>query len=151
MTRLEKIDLALEKKIQYNHLTGVVKGVKGNEIKKKCNGYISIALWDGKKNNYLYAHQFAYFIIYGKTPDCIDHINKDKTDNRIVNLREVTKQVNALNTSAKGVSFDKSGKKWVAKIQLNNKSHIIGRFELKEDAEKNYKDYKELIIKNKII
>ena len=49
MTRLEKIYLALEKKIQYNHLTGVVKGVKGNEIKKKCNGYISIALWDGKK------------------------------------------------------------------------------------------------------
>lgn len=148
MTRKDKINLALTKGISYNPLTGEVFGVSGKVLSKKCNKYIAITLWNEGKRNYLYAHQFAYFVEYGKTPKYIDHINRDKNDNRICNLREVTAQVNALNTDAIGVSFDKSGNKWVAAINLNNKKNVLGRFEKRLDAINKYKEYKQEIIKN---
>ena len=46
------------------------------------------------------------------------------------------------NTSGyRGVSFDKSRKKWVARVSINNTPKTIGRFEDKIDAAKAYNDY----------
>lgn len=135
MTRLEKIQLALDKGITYDHLNGNVYGVKGNVMTKKTNGYTSICLWHIHKRYYLYAHQFAFFIMYGKTPKYIDHINGDKTDNRISNLREVTKQENAFNMkNVKGYHFSKRDNKYIANIMLNGKNIQLGSFDNKKDA-----------------
>jgi len=71
-----------------------------------------------------------------------DHINNEKLDNRKCNLRSVTRSVNehnkpeaAYNTSgAKGVCWDKNRGKWKARININGKTHNIGRYEKFDEA-----------------
>ena len=58
----------------------------------------------------LSAHRAAWAILYGEWPDHIDHINRNRSDNRIVNLRSVTKAQNAQNQSPRGSSPYGSGR-----------------------------------------
>ena len=82
---------------------------------------------------------------YEKRPDLsldIDHINGVKTDNRINNLRLVTRSINLQNASMRchntsgfnGVSWHKSTKKWRAQIRVDGKSIHLGVFSNKKDA-----------------
>ena len=75
------------------------------------------------KNKMYYEHRLVWFYHYGKWPKGnIDHVNGDRNDNRINNLREATVQQNAFNkksltgssSSHKGVTWDKNSKKWKA-------------------------------------
>ena len=53
----------------------------------------------------------------------IDHINKDKQDNRICNLRIVNNAENSQNTNSKGYSWCKKDKIWRARIRLHGKDY----------------------------
>lgn len=72
----------------------------------------------------------------------IDHINGNKSDNRIGNLRLATFSENSWNAGKrsdntsgyKGVSFDKSRGLWAAYINAYGKRKYLGRFRLIEDA-----------------
>lgn len=72
----------------------------------------------------------------------VDHINRDKLDNRKKNLRICTRSQNNINQLAKsnnssghkGIGWDKARSKWRAQIKVNGKSKSIGRFENLEDA-----------------
>lgn len=72
----------------------------------------------------------------------IDHINRDKKDNRKENLRVCTARENCINrgmlknntSGTMGVCFDKSRNKWTATIVINNKNKHLGRYENIEDA-----------------
>ena len=80
----------------------------------------------------------------GYLPKIIDHINGDKLDNRIENLRSATvgqnqhnRKTNTNNTSGyKGVCWDKAMKKWRARIKLEDKSIHLGYFTNAEEADK---------------
>ena len=61
------------------------------------DGYTRIGI---KGRKYL-AHRLAWFFVHGETPDTIDHINGEKSDNRIANLRNVTQAQNLLNKKGK--------------------------------------------------
>ncbi|WP_328186873.1 HNH endonuclease [Marinobacter sp. OP 3.4] len=106
------------------------------------NGYRYIALLGTK---YL-AHRLAMIISgtdpYGKH---VDHINGDRDDNRLSNLRLVDNSQNhrngklhSSNTSGvSGVCWDKSVKKWIARVFVEpNVSKTIGVFQDIEDAKK---------------
>ena len=70
-----------------NKFNGKIAGHSNNR------GYLNIQF-----NSKLYLnHQLAWMYVYGYIPKYIDHINGDKHDNRITNLREVTNQQNCLN------------------------------------------------------
>lgn len=93
-------------------------------------------------------HRLAWFIAHDDLPlHCIDHINQDKTDNRICNLRDVTQSVNCRNRKRRsdntsgvtGVSFCKKSKKWRAVFWVNGKQHCVGFFDCKLEAELNLK------------
>jgi hypothetical protein len=70
----------------------VKTGAKAGSLKK--DGYIRIQIGE----NQFYAHRLVWFVTYGKFPDGdIDHLNGDRSDNRIENLRDVSRSVNNQN------------------------------------------------------
>ena len=102
-------------------------------------GYRQVNI-DGK---FYGAHRLVWLYHYGVWPsDQIDHINRDRTDNRIENLREATDAQNRRNMSRRhdntsghvGVSWCSRTKKWVAQIQHTGKNIFLGRCREKEDA-----------------
>ncbi|MDM3265729.1 HNH endonuclease [Citrobacter sp. Cf039] len=127
--------------LAYNKFTGQFFGRKsGNPIGRMHNkGYLRIAC--GKKC-YL-AHRLAWFFCYGVWPTEIDHIDNNKLNNSIGNLREVTHQLNQLNmplrsnntSGVKGVNWDKHRKRWRARVIINGKYFTAGHFKEIADAE----------------
>jgi hypothetical protein len=100
------------------------------------------------------AHRLAWFLFYGEWPIYeIDHINGDKTDNRIINLRDVPDRINAQNMGIHrnghlpGVS--KVGKKWRASIQIGKKQTHLGMFSTQEEAYRAYLAISDSLIKGK--
>ena len=95
----------------------------------------------------LRAHRVAWAIYYGEWPkDQVDHINGDRSDNRIVNLRNASNTENQWNSRArggyskhKGVTWDKNRGLWMAKISVNGKCINLGRFPTEESAHAAYK------------
>jgi len=93
------------------------------------------------------SHRLVWFIEHGKFPDLfIDHIDGNKLNNHISNLREVTNKQNTENRGAqknnklgrKGVFFNKKLKKYVAQIQNNGINHYLGLYATPEEAELAY-------------
>jgi hypothetical protein len=88
------------------------------------------------------AHRVAWALATGKWPDQqIDHINRDKTDNRFGNLREATPSQNRLNqkqrkskSGTQGVYWSEGKGKWVAQAVFEGKSVLFKRFNDKEEA-----------------
>lgn len=89
------------------------------------------------------AHRVAWAIYYGEWPQgFIDHINGDRADNRITNLRVVDHAGNGRNrrpgannrSGVLGVGWNKRHKKWRASIRHNGELIYLGAFEAKEDA-----------------
>lgn len=91
----------------------------------------------------LTAHRVAWAIFYGHEPiGQIDHINGDRADNRIENLRCVSNAENSKNTRLR--STNKSGTTgvyrhsqcdlWVAQITINGKTHGLGSYDCIEKA-----------------
>ena len=92
-----------------------------------------------------WAHRLAWLYVHGRMPYAkheIDHINGDKLDNRIENLREVSHGQNGQNTGLrvnnrsgiKGVSWAASRGNWLATITVHGKMRNLGRFDTLEDA-----------------
>jgi hypothetical protein len=110
------------------------------------NGYISLNV----KGRYFYVHRLVYFFHTGRWPELIDHIDCNKSNNRIENLREVNKSQNGLNrkdlmpnnkSGFNGVYWSKAAKKWIAQSTLNRKTTYIGGFNEPVEAAKAIKEY----------
>jgi len=139
-SKLERCQLLKSKGYTYDPETGYVFNPKGKKLIYKSNNYYEIRTKDSR----VYSHIFAWYFIYGSTVDYIDHINKDKNDNRIINLRSVTNQQNAFNSNAKGYTWDKQTNKWRVKIVLDGKNIHIGRFYTEEEARESYLEAKKI-------
>lgn len=72
----------------------------------------------------------------------IDHINGDKEDNRLINLRECDHRTNGRNckrsvkntSGITGVRMDKRIQKWVAEIKIDGTGRHLGSFDTIEEA-----------------
>jgi hypothetical protein len=103
-------------------------------------GYLCI--WDPKlgRGPVLY-HRLIWFQAYGHWPRRVDHINGEKLDNRLENLREVTKEQDSQNRRSKhlfkGIYFDKSRqspKKYRVRVQKNGRRWYIGAYLTEPEA-----------------
>ena len=86
---------------------GKVTNIKTKRIIKMFNngnGYLFFAIYGEKRKNY-YQHRFVYEVFKGKIPPHleIDHINNNKTDNRIKNLQLLTHKQNIEKTKNKPI------------------------------------------------
>jgi len=94
------------------------------------------------KNHRLLVHRVIYLIHKGHMPDIIDHIDNNKLNNNIENLREATKSQNCLNkkirkdsfSGIKNVCWSKQNNKWKVGITNNKKRIHIGYFTDIEEA-----------------
>jgi hypothetical protein len=88
-------------------------------------------------------HKWLWYHINGEIPKnmCMDHINRNRLDNRLENLRVVTYSDNARNAKKRGgtskypgVSFCSRDKKWRAFIQKELKQYSLGYHDTEEEA-----------------
>ena len=88
-------------------------------------------------------HRAVYLMHHGKLPKFIDHINGNRSDNRIENLREATKVENGYNrkmpshntTGVKNVFWMSDRNKWGVRIRVNKKPIWLGLHDDLEFAE----------------
>ena len=88
-------------------------------------------------------HRLVFMYHHGYVPKIVDHIDNDRTNNRIENLRETTQQLNCLNrvthknnkSGCKNVHWEKRVNKWCVLISVDRKRKVIGYFEDFEFAE----------------
>ena len=142
MTREEKCKLAIERGYTYDPETGLIYNRFKKEMRNKLNnkGYIRI-----ESDIHLLGHNFAWYWVNKECVDEIDHINGVRDDNRIVNLRAVTKNENQWNRlTAKGYYWNKKAQKWKSQIQLNNKVIYLGLFNTEQEARNAYLAAKEI-------
>lgn len=105
----------------------------------RSNGY----LWGCILNRGVMAHRVIFALACGAWPKGqIDHLNHDRQDNRLINLRVVAHSENGKNqklrstnsSGVNGVSWSKDRGKWVAQMVADSKPMMLGRFANFEDA-----------------
>jgi hypothetical protein len=145
MTLKDKLEYIKSIGWSYDQETGIIKSHTGNIINGIGGGsYIGCSFNKDKKVYKVLGHQLAWYFVYNEIPSIIDHINRNRRDNRISNLRIVTYQENSFNTNCKGYTFDKRSSKWRAQIRINNKIIRLGRFNTEFEANKAYLDAKKI-------
>lgn len=129
----------LRERLDYDPETGVFiwkktlssKNLNGkNAGKVNSHGYSSIKI---NYRNYL-AHRLAWLFVYKEWPkQFIDHINGNRLDNRIANLRTANYFINNRNrTKAKG--FSRVGNRFRARIVVNDRTIHLGLFDTEQEA-----------------
>lgn len=135
---------ALQQLLNYDPITGQFSWA--TRVSQRCkpgdpangrdngNGYRQITL----QGEAFMAHRLAWLYVYGEWPkEEIDHINGNRSDNRITNLRKASRKQNMENkrlyrnstSGVRGVSWDKKSQKWRAHIRSNGKSAHLGFYE----------------------
>lgn len=154
MTNKELLELALRmrERLVFNPVTGIFRWYKihglrvelGNIAGQRVNSHGYKHIQFEKK---LYpAHRLAWFFVHGDWPNQIDHINGNRADNRIENLRNVTVEINNQNrrtahknskTGVLGVIKKPSGK-FFAEIRVKGKKIHLGSFDDCQQASEAY-------------
>ena len=104
------------------------------------DGYYVVGLASGK----VPAHRIVWAMHNDDMPEIVDHINGDRTDNRIENLRAATRQQNNTNRALRsdnnsgvaGVRWHKQRSKWNARIKVDGKEISLGMYDDFELAKK---------------
>lgn len=112
-----------------------IGGIAGN---LSPSGY-----WDIKVGGHSYrAHRLAWLYMTKAWPtDLIDHIDRDKLNNKFSNLRDVTRSLNALNSKlridnvsgTKGITITEDST-WVSQLTVDKINYYLGVFKTPEEA-----------------
>lgn len=130
----------------YDEVTGILswrnnrrRGIQANSEAgwTSAEGYRTVTL---QRKSYL-VHRVIWLYVHGSFPQGqIDHINGNRIDNRIENLRDVSFAENRLNKKRHrsgrlyGCSFNKAQQKWISQITINKKIQYLGSFKTEQEA-----------------
>jgi len=139
--------MSINYKEKFIYLDGFLFHISTGEKAGWKNGHGYWQVYCDKK--YLRMQRVIWEMFNGPIPIGleIDHVDRNKDNNRIENLRLTTRSENALNRNVqsnnklgiKGVS--KSGKKFVAYTRVNKKTINLGYYNTPEEASKAYEDF----------
>lgn len=148
------------KEVRYDSISGLLywaysrRGARMGEIAGSLTneGYRQVQI----KRKVYSAHRLCWAIFYGSWPlGELDHINGDRADNRIENLRDVDRSINSQNKRVAqvnnkscgllGVTWNKQHKKWQSKIMAKKKMHHVGYFLDPDDAHRAYLEMKRVL------
>jgi len=131
---------------------GNVRNKSGKSLKGGYyNGYKCVCLIKDKiRKDALISRLVGEYFLEGFNPNLeIDHIDRNKQNNNVSNLRCVSRSENMRNrnkfggcsSNYKGVSFENRKCKWRAQVRTNGKKKHLGYFETEEEASKKYLDW----------
>lgn len=136
----------------YIHIPLGVGAKQGYAIADRNMAHLDKYRWHSDVDGYAANQRIGkmQYLVFGDVPNgnIIDHINGDRKDNRLKNLRLVTKQQNLQNRAVssanksgyKGVYLNKNRKRWCAAITPNGKSMFLGTYDTPELAAKAYNE-----------
>lgn len=151
----------LQELLSYNPDTGLFLRIKCTSNNQKLHEWVG---YIHDTSGYMYAmidyktysiHHLAWLYCYGIFPQNeLDHINGNKHDNRICNLRNADRYINMQNevrprknskSGILGVTFRSDRNKWIASIHINGRSGKrlhLGQFDTAEEAQNVYLEAK---------
>lgn len=160
---MKRIPKAIREFVDYDEDTGAFTWAKDIGTRFRAGGSAGCRQQDGYyrigfNGGTYYAHRVAWFLAYGEEPDHeIDHVNGDRSDNRLVNLRAATRLENTRNTKVwrksstgvKGVHMRKDTGSFRAHCRVDGVVHWLGTFKTLEEAqavvrafrEKNHREF----------
>jgi len=131
----------------YDPDTGVIyrKDKPRYSVGGKQDGYLVIKAYIGNEYFSVRAHRFAWFAVTGTLPVPpleIDHKDRDRKNNRFLNLREVTRAQNLQNGSGhydtlsgvKGVTYNARRNTWFVRFYRNGKNYHLGTYKTLVEA-----------------
>ena len=119
-------------------------GVGAVKIRYDKQGYRVVGV--GGKQRYI--HRIIYALHYGVLPAIIDHINGDKADNHISNLREASHSMNMQNMRPRnrdlpmGVRRRRHSPNYIAQITVAGKTRYLGTYPTPDEAHRVYLTHK---------
>ncbi len=141
MTEIERYKKLINIGWTYNETTGLFL----NSYGKVCSntnkdGYIQMVVLDvNKKPHCVMGHRFAFFLKNGFLPNVIDHINNDRSDNRISNIRSVDyKENNRNQKSPRGFYKRKDYDAFQSQITVDGKTVYLGVYRTEVEAKDAY-------------
>lgn len=131
ITSTDRLDEEVKRRFSYDPVTGALtrKGAagKGKAGYFRMDGYIDIDIKVDGVNHRTKAHRVAWFLATGSWPTgVIDHINGNRSDNSLANLRDVSHKINMHNISTEDVE---AGRFVGVRLQPNGRY----RAEIEED------------------
>lgn len=136
-----------------SNLGNVFNNIRNKQLSygKINTGYLYVDLWFENKRKRFLIHRLVARHFFDEFDDKqkIDHIDRNKLNNRIDNLRHITHSNNIknankrLNTTSKykGVSFIKSINKWRSRITIDKKIYYLGNYETEKEAATAYNNF----------
>ena len=135
-----------------SHRYGGYRLLKGkNKKATKTNiGYLVVNLSKNGKNKTFNIHQLVAMAFLNHIPEghkiVVDHIDNNKTNNRLDNLQLITPRENTSKDKTGytseyiGVSWNKKRRKWVSTININGQVIFLGRFNNEYEAHLKYQE-----------
>ena len=127
--------------LNYNETTGVFTRISnptprshiGSIVGSNINGYVCTTI----NKKFYYMHRLAWLYVYGVMPKYIDHIDGNRCNNSISNLRSINKMENHKNmkkpcsntSGVAGVYMHSVNKRWIANICIDGKTKYLGSFD----------------------
>ena len=134
----------LRERLSYDPATGVITWRTGKQRGRRAGCLASNGYWRVEFDRRAYPlHRVAWALMTGEWPDrCIDHINRDRADNRWENLRLADAKQNAQNMGVSrrnrsghvGVAKVKRVNRWAAYIEVAGKNIHLGNHKTIESA-----------------
>ena len=113
------------------------------------SGYIQVGIKTSEGSKTYLAHRVIFMLVHGYIPDEVDHLNRTRTDNRLINLRDATHSQNQANKTPKrtaksglrGVWYVEGRDLWRVQCNRNGSTKTVGYFKTKKEAVEAYNSF----------